>query len=210
MPDYQLSKIYKLYSNEGPEVYIGPTTQPLCKRKVEHKSSKKYSSKILFEKYENVIIELLEYWPCNTREELNKKEGEYIRITDCINKNIAGRTDKEYYEDNSDKFKEYNKKYEKENADNIKQRKKEYQEQNKDIIKEKKSKYREQNKDIIKEQNKKYREENADKIKEREKKYRENNRDKIKEKNKKYNENNRDIINQRRREKRKEKKNELI
>jgi len=90
MPDYQKGKIYKLYSNESPdEIYIGSTTQSLCRRKQGHKDKKNCNSKILFEKYEQVIIELIEYFPCNTREELNKKEGEYIRMTDCINKEIA-------------------------------------------------------------------------------------------------------------------------
>jgi len=177
MPNYQNGKIYKLWSPEGDEVYIGSTTQLLCKRKVEHKSQN-CRSKILFEKYEEVIIELIEYFPCNNREELNKKEGEHIRMTDCINKKIAGRTQKEYIEENSEKHKEQMKKY------------------------------REENPDKIKEINKKYRGQNKDKINEQRKKYREENKDKIKEKNKKYREQNRDLIKEKAREKRKEKKNE--
>ena len=167
MPDYQNAKIYKLWSPEGPEVYIGSTTVLLCKRKAEHKTKKNCSSKILFEKYEEVIIELIEYFPCNNKEELNKKEGEYIRMTDCINKRIAGRTEKEYREENSDKKKEYDKKYKEQNRDKILEQKKEYYEENPEYFKEKNKKYREQNKDKINQYAKEYREQNRDLIKEK-------------------------------------------
>jgi len=135
MPDYQNGKIYKLWSPEGNEIYIGSTTQSLCRRKQGHKDLKKNcSSKILFEKYEEVIIELIEYFPCNNKEELNKKEGEHIRMTDCINKRIEGRTSKEWREDNP----EYYKKYREENPDKIKEYEKKYREENKEEINKKK------------------------------------------------------------------------
>ena len=35
------------------------------------------------------------------------QEGQHIRKNECVNKNIAGRTFKEYYVDNIDKFKDY-------------------------------------------------------------------------------------------------------
>ena len=38
----------------------------------------------------------------DTLQELRRREGEHIKNTDCINKYVAGRTDKEYYEDNID------------------------------------------------------------------------------------------------------------
>jgi len=133
MPDYQNAKIYKLWSPEGPEVYIGSTTQKLCKRKEGHKKLN-CSSKILFEKYEEVIIELIEYFPCNNREELNKKEGMHIRMTDCVNKVIPDRTQKEWREDNKDIIKENNKKYEKENADKINQRRREKRKEKKNEL----------------------------------------------------------------------------
>jgi len=189
MPDYKNAKIYKLWSPEGDDIYIGSTTQSLCQRKAKHKFSKDCSSKILFEKYEEVIIELIEYFPCNNKEELNKKEGMHIRMNDCVNKQIAGRTDKEWREDNP----EYNNKY---------------YEDNPEYFKEKGKKYRENNVDKIKELKKKYNKENADKIKDYNKKYKEQNRDKIKEKTTAYKEQNRDIINEKQRAKRKEKKNE--
>jgi hypothetical protein len=37
----------------------------------------------------------MENYPCHSSEELRRREGEIIRATDCINKNVAGRTPKE-------------------------------------------------------------------------------------------------------------------
>jgi hypothetical protein len=102
MPDYKNGKIYKLWSPEGDDIYIGSTIQPLYARLSAHKRKMKYSSKILFEKYDDVRIELIECFPCDNKEQLNKKEGEYIRKLDCVNRNIAGRTKKEYNEDNKE------------------------------------------------------------------------------------------------------------
>jgi hypothetical protein len=41
--------------------------------------------------------------------ELDKREGEYIRNNNCINRCIAGRTQKEYYEENKEKILEQRK-----------------------------------------------------------------------------------------------------
>jgi hypothetical protein len=56
-------------------------------------------------KYPDAYIELLEQYPCNSREELNRREGSYIRKINCVNKNIAGRTKKQYRIDNADVIK---------------------------------------------------------------------------------------------------------
>ena len=90
MPNYQNAKIYKLWSPEGDEVYIGSTTQLLCQRKAKHiynyKQNLTCKSKLIFEKYNDVRIELLECCPCDNREEVEKKEGEYIRSYNSVNK----------------------------------------------------------------------------------------------------------------------------
>jgi hypothetical protein len=125
MPDYKLGKIYMVYpkvdnADEG-DVYYGSTTVTLARRMSKHRS--KTQCKILFDKYgvENCFIELVEEYPCETKEQLNRKEGEYIRANKCVNKEVAGRTRKEWIEDNIDKFKEYNKQYRTENVDKIKE-----------------------------------------------------------------------------------------
>jgi hypothetical protein len=88
MPDYKNGKIYKLWSPQGDDIYIGSTTQPLYARLSAHKRRVKCSSKILFEKYDDVRIELIECVPCDNKEQLTKKEGEYIRNNNCVNRAI--------------------------------------------------------------------------------------------------------------------------
>jgi len=172
MPDYQKGRIYKLWSPQGTEeeVYYGSTTDELRKRKNSHKLKKNNcSSKILFEKYDDVRIELIEEYPCNNRAELEKKEGEYIRNNKCLNKIIVGRTLEEYYQDN----KEY-----------IRKIHKNYRENNKEYIKKINENYRENNKEQLTEKNKKYYENNKEKMNEKHKDWVNNNKEYIIEKRK--------------------------
>ena len=83
-------------------------------------------------------IELLEEYPCNNKEQLLKKEGEYIRNNECCNKYIPDRTRKEY-----------KKQYTKINEEKIKEKNKQYKEANKEEIKEKNKQYKEANKEEI-------------------------------------------------------------
>jgi hypothetical protein len=55
---------------------------------------------------ENCKIELIENYPCNSKEELLKREGWYIKVTECVNKMVAGRTKQEWKQDNPEKAKE--------------------------------------------------------------------------------------------------------
>jgi hypothetical protein len=149
MPDYKNGKIYKMWSPQGDEIYIGSTTQPLYARLHQHKIKSVCSSKILFEKYNDVRIELIELYSCDNKEQLTKKEGEYIRKLDCVNRFIPGRTNKEWRENNKEKIKEKNKEYYEDNKEHYKEYSKEYYENNKEKIKEYSKEYRENNKDKI-------------------------------------------------------------
>jgi hypothetical protein len=138
--DYKNGKIYVLRSHQTDKIYIGSTTTKLSKRLSKHKSDFKYwkNGKYIYVssyelmKYGDVYIELLELCPCDSKMELHKREGELIREMECVNKRIAGRTDKEYRADNKDKIKEYNKEWYEANQD----KKKEYYQENKDKIKD--------------------------------------------------------------------------
>jgi uncharacterized membrane protein YheB (UPF0754 family) len=142
MPDYKNGKIYKLWSPHGDEIYIGSTTQSLTRRKALHKQMKdNCCSKLLFEKYDDVRIELLEYVPCDNKEELSKREGEFIRNTNCINKRIEGRTQKERYEDNKEKILEQMKERYENNKEKRKEQMKEYYQENKEKRKEQNKEY---------------------------------------------------------------------
>ena len=65
-------------------------------------------------------IELFEDFQTERKEQLNKREGEIIREIGTLNKNIAGRTNKEYkkeYEKNNKDKKEHDKEYNQKNED---------------------------------------------------------------------------------------------
>ena len=85
---------------------------------------------------ENCKIELIEYYKCDTLQELRKREGEHIRNNECVNKNIAGRTKKEYNIDNKERVRENEKvrwaKYDEEHKEGILAQRKEYRQQNRD------------------------------------------------------------------------------
>jgi hypothetical protein len=104
MPNYANGKIYQIISPNHPVPYIGSTTQPLCKRMVEHRKPSHWpncSSRILIQAGD-AYIELIEEFPCDNKEQLNKREGELIREMECVNHHVAGRTQKEWYEDNKE------------------------------------------------------------------------------------------------------------
>jgi hypothetical protein len=114
---YQHGKIYTIRSFQTDKFYIGSTTQPLSKRLYEHKKRYKsfnrdkshYVSSYDMIKYQDCYIELLEEHKCDNRSQLDKREGELIRLHKgkCINKNIAGRSYKEYYADNKEIKRQY-------------------------------------------------------------------------------------------------------
>ena len=149
--DYKNGKIYKIVDNAYTKMYIGSTTQILSKRFYLHKSKylkwkngsqHKFSVFDIFDEFEieNCKIELIELYPCNSKEELEKKEGEHIRNNNCVNKRIEGRTKKEYTFDTKDKRKEYKKEYYEKNKDKLIEKTKKHFELNKDKIKENRKK----------------------------------------------------------------------
>jgi hypothetical protein len=144
MVNYQNGKVYCIRSNQTEKVYIGSTTQSLCRRLAGHKAKykfwlnnpKDYTSSFELIKFEDSYIELVENCPCNNKEELYKREGEIMRqYNNRVNMLISGRTDKQYREDNKEIIKEKDKiKYEN-NKEKIKERSKErYENIGKQII----------------------------------------------------------------------------
>ena len=65
------------------------------------------------------MIELIKNYPCSCLDELRREEGKHIRAMDCVNRYVAGRTQKEWYEDNKEQIKEYHKEYYKDNKEKI-------------------------------------------------------------------------------------------
>jgi len=194
MPNYQNGKIYSIRSHLTDDVYIGSTIETLAKRLFNHKryykrwliTKKLYTTsfKIIEKDPENCYIELVENYPCNSKNELERREGETIRNTTCVNKNIAGRTKKEYYNNNKEIIAEKSKQYYNNNKEQKIEKNKQYNENNKEQIKEYQKQYRQTNKETIVEKAKQSRENNKEKKAEIDKQYRENNKEKISERKK--------------------------
>ena len=142
---YQHGKIYKIVCNNSGKQYIGSTTlkylsSRLAQHKVDSKRNKIMTSREIIEGGNYSII-LVELFPCNSKDELIKRERYYIETLECVNKCIPGRTDKEYREANKEKIKQYREA----NKEYIKEKNKEYYQANKEYIDKKNKEYREAN-----------------------------------------------------------------
>ena len=147
MPDYNNGKIYCIRSHKTDQIYIGSTTQTLCRRLSYHRTDykrykngkyNKYATSFEIIKLGDAYIELLEICPCSCRQELHKIEGGYVRKMKCVNRYIPGRTRREYEEDCKKekdmidiKRKERQRKYYQLNKDKINQKNRERYKKNK-------------------------------------------------------------------------------
>ena len=145
MSDFKLAKIYKIEPVnpvDKSDIYIGSTCKStLSQRLSGHRRTYKqwengnYNNVSVFQLFKNYGIDncniyLIEEFPCETKDQLRKKEGYYISTIPCVNKLVAGRTKKEsakaYYENNIDHIKQY--------RDNHKGYMKEYRDNHKETI----------------------------------------------------------------------------
>jgi hypothetical protein len=113
-----------------------------------HFTSGKYISSYLVLEDPDAYIELLESFPCDSKEELELREGIIIRSNDCVNINIPGRTVKQYYLDNREEILKNRKRHYLNNRENLlKIRKKHYLDNRERILKYKKQFYYDQKAD---------------------------------------------------------------
>jgi len=148
MPDYSKGKVYAIRSHSTDKIYIGSTIETLSSRMAKHrydyKNNKGLSSSEIL-KFNDYYIELLCDFPCDRKEQLDKKEGEYIRQykDKCVNRYIPGRTKKEYDEENYQNNKEHitvcHNQYYQNNKQTIAEQKKQYYNNNKAEISEKRN-----------------------------------------------------------------------
>ena len=152
---YQRGKIYTIRCYDDDSlIYVGSTIQPLCVRIAEHRRDKlcslyQYVNNNFNGDWKKWYIELYEEYPCDNKQLLEKREGEIIRLIGNVNKNIAGRTPKEYRNDNKEKIKEYDKNRPRCYNGERSQYDKKYYEANKENILKQKKQYREANRDNI-------------------------------------------------------------
>lgn len=133
---YKKGKVYSIRSHNCPEYYVGSTCLSLADRLRKHVIQYNYYLKTTLNpvaSYDiigkgNYYIELLEEYSCNTKAELERREGHYIREAKelAVNKRIAGQSHaifkelnrdvyleqkKAEYERNKEKHNEYSRKY---------------------------------------------------------------------------------------------------
>ena len=208
MVNYQNSKIYKIepvIDHEEGDIYIGSTTKEYLSQRMDaHRNNyncwklngkgNHVRSYDLFNKYglENCKIYLIENFPCQTVNELRAREGHYIKTLKCVNKLVAGRSMKEYREDNIEKLKELKKQYYESNKEEILGKQQIYRKDNEPKIKEYFKQHYLENKEKISEYQKQYYDENREKVKIRCKLYQDQHKDKKAEYQKKYREENKE------------------
>ena len=188
--DYKCAKVYAIVGEDGMEVYVGSTCSPLYKRWWEHRhSAKRYPNRDIYKYisenggFEKFRIILVEEYSCENRDQLRRREGEHIkRLNPVGNRNVAGRTKQEYYQDNQEVFLENRRQYREQNPEYWRQ----YHEQNRETINEKRRQYHEQNRETINEKKRQYHEQNRETIKEKQRQYHEQNRETINEKKRQY------------------------
>ena len=93
MPNYQDGKIYSIRCyNDNSLIYVGRTTQSLSKRWYDHKISIKYYSELPFYKLITDVndwyIQLEEEFPCDNKEQLEKREYEIMRDISTLNSKL--------------------------------------------------------------------------------------------------------------------------
>ena len=135
---FQHGKIYRISDIGYTKFYYGSTVQSLAVRMAEHRRKYKIhrtcqkgtscTSYQLFEEYgiENCKIELVEAYPCTSKEQLRKGEGYHIQQHECVNKVIPGRTLQEYHQDCKDFISQKCKEYYQHNKEHMQQKRRVY------------------------------------------------------------------------------------
>jgi hypothetical protein len=144
MAEVITGRIYRIVSDSHPEVlpYYGSTTQSLKKRWYKHKapSNQSYSKQLIL--FDDVRIELVEEFVCESIITLRQREQWYIDNNPCCNKqnaiglNIQGLriTRAVYYETNKEGIIAKQNEYVSLHREVILSRKKAYYEANKEVI----------------------------------------------------------------------------
>ena len=119
---YSRGKIYRIIFDWSDKQYIGSTCQSLSSRKSFHKCDALQGKKGSFynelrdHDFEGWTIELIEKYPCTSKEELQAREGYYMRKyrdenVPLFNLRLAHGNNPEYKEEQEKAKKEYRQKY---------------------------------------------------------------------------------------------------
>jgi len=169
MVNYNNSKIYTIKCNTTGLIYIGSTAQKLLsnrigthrssyKRYIDKKPNADYFTSFKILENNNYEYETIEFYKCNCKEELLKRELYYIELyknkynDKVVNKCIPYRTS----ENRSVYVKKYNFIYKKNNKDNLKEKREVYNEKTKEKRRNYQKEYSKSNKEQLTIQSKKY------------------------------------------------------
>jgi hypothetical protein len=205
---YNSGKIYKILNRITDDIYIGSTYQTLSQRMTKHRSKVKDPNlyKNSFYKLasqlgiDNFYIELIENYPCSNKEELRAREGHWIRQLGTLNDKIAGRTPKQFYEENKEDILKHQQEQYELHKEEIQQKQRIYRDSHKEIIAEQKKEYYEANKDKINDYKKQWYEQNKETVLERVKKHVEEHREQKLQYYKQRYQNNKDVMKQQQKE----------
>jgi hypothetical protein len=104
MVNYSNGKVYKLVSFSSDNVYYGSTCSQLSRRLAGHKCAynrwkadkRGYITSFEVMKYTDAEIVLVESVNCTSKEELHAAERKHVENNVCTNKQVPGRSNKEY------------------------------------------------------------------------------------------------------------------
>lgn len=138
---YTKGKIYRLLCDDG-HYYIGSTTNTLAGRLSNHKQSSKTQTSRVYQHinnigWDNVMIEMIEEFPCDSKDELTAKEDTYIKELKsdelCLNFNRPNIPPeekkillKEYYEAHKEEIMEKHRVYNEKNREKVDQYQSDY------------------------------------------------------------------------------------
>lgn len=166
---YQTGKIYQIVDIGYTKCYVGSTCETLSQRMAHHRGTYNYflqaggkrtRSYDMFQEFgvDNCKIELIQNYPCNSKDELVRQEGKHIlRLRKkCVNKNVAGRTKKEGYEANKEHYLSISRKWKENHKEETQKAWKQYYQDNLDKLKVATQQYRETHTEKIQQQQKEY------------------------------------------------------
>ena len=146
MNRYSQGKIYKIWNTVDSEIYVGSTCKnTLAERMAQHRSNFKLGVQYKLYQHmrtvgvDNFHIELIQSYPCNSKDELCAREGYWIRqLNASLNVCVAGRTYEMYCQENRGRIRARVNRYYQGNKEQILVQKKKYYTENKGKIDERK------------------------------------------------------------------------
>jgi len=151
--------IYKITDNTNGDVYYGSTIESVSHRMAKHRYKYKlyksglshFVSSYLILDNNDYDYECIEEMEVDTKQEMLLREKWYIQNNECVNcvspieteeeyRQRHRISDRKYYQNNKEKFKQYAKEYDLKNKDKVREYRRKYNIENRDRINERRGK----------------------------------------------------------------------